>query len=445
MNKCIFFLKNLKKNSKKNLLYLISIMFPIIIIFNLMNIITNSNFFSQDSSEEIMFLLTLLVCIFTFYSNSYFVMSKSKEMAIMELSGIWPSKLARILLFENTIIEIISCISGLLLGIAVMPIFLLIMYNIEGKSGNLWTISPSAIWGTVAILALQIGYVTLGDYGYASSREIIDLMNINKKVRIHDNSVSVSINQILTTLNLKKKDNLHKSKIYNLKIDNYVIAYLFPIVFVFLSPGYIPIFVSSILSMMCTIYSIPGILKHSIPEKILQLKNEKYIDDKIKLISLSNLYASLKQLKFLLITLVITIEMLLYFIAISNSPRLKAVCIISYVTIILLVSGSILYKIIMETDNKKRNFIQLSLIGYTTDQIKEIIKEEFRLYYSIIIALPLFHILIFSTLFKKSGILSLSLLLIMIFIFLLVFSIAGIISYNSYKKLALKKGVHKFL
>lgn len=445
MNICIFLLKILKKNSKKNMLYLISIMVPVVIIFNLMNIITNSKFFAEDASEEIMFLLTLLVCVFTFYSNSYFVMGKSKEMAVIELSGIWPSKLARMLLFENIIIEIISCFIGILMGIAVMPFFLLIMYNIAGKDGNLWMISPSAIWGTIAILALQIGYVTLGDYGYASSREIIDLMNVSKKVRIKDNDISISISQILTTLNLNKKHRVHKSKVYNLKIDNYLIIYLFPIVFVLLSPGHIPVFVAAILSMMCTIYSIPGILKHSIPEKILELKNEKYLDDKIKLISLSNLYTSLRQLKFLIITLVIAIEMLLYFISISNSPRLKAVCIISYVTIILLVAGSILYKIIIETDNKKRTFMQLSLIGYTTDQIKKIIKEEFKLYYSIIISLPLFHILIFFTLFKKSGILPIKLLLLMLFIFLLVFFIVGIVSYNTYKKLALKKVINKFL
>lgn len=445
MNICIFLLKILKKNSKKNMLYLISIMFPVVIIFNLMNIITNSKFFAEDASEEIMFLLTLLVCVFTFYSNSYFVMGKSKEMAVIELSGIWPSKLARMLLFENIIIEIISCLIGILMGIAVMPFFLLIMYNIAGKSGSLWIISPSAIWGTIAILALQIGYVTLGDYGYASSREIIDLMNVSKKVRIKDNDISISISQILTTLNLNKKHRVDKSKVYNLKIDNYLIIYLFPIVFVLLSPGHIPVFVAAILSMMCTIYSIPGILKHSIPEKILELKNEKYLDDKIKLISLSNLYTSLRQLKFLIITLVIAIEMLLYFISISNSPRLKAVCIISYVTIILLVAGSILYKIIIETDNKKRTFMQLSLIGYTTDQIKKIIKEEFKLYYSIIISLPLFHILIFFTLFKKSGILPIKLLLLMLFIFLLVFFIVGIVSYNTYKKLALKKVINKFL
>lgn len=445
MNRCIFLLKMLKKNSKKNLLYLISIMFPVIIIFNLMNIITSSNFFAEDGSEEIMFLLTLLVCIFTFYSNSYFVMSKSKEMAIIELSGIWPSKLARMLLFENTIIEIISCIIGILIGIAVMPVFLLIMYSIEGKSGNMWMISPSAIWGTVAILALQIGYATLGDYGYASTREIIDLMNINQKVRIDDNSSSVSISRILTILNLKKKNNSYNSKIYNLSIDNYLIVYLFPIIFIFLSPRHVNVFIAGMLSMISTLYSIPGILKHSIPEKILKLKTEKYINDKIKLISLSNLYVSLKQLKFLLITLVITIELLLCSIAISKSPRLKAISIISYITIILLVAGSILYKIIMETDNKRRTFIQLSLLGYTREEIKKIIKEEFKVYYSIIMILPLFHIFIFFTLFEKDGILSVQLLLLMMIIFLLVFSITAFISYNSYKKLALQNNMHKFL
>lgn len=445
MNTCMFLVKLMRKNFKKNLLYLISIIFPIVIIFNLMNIITNNSFFTEDGSEEIMFLLTLLVCIFTFYSNSYFVMGKSKEMAIMELSGIWPSKLARMLLFENIIIEIIGCVIGILIGILVMPAFLFIIYSIMGKWGSLWNISPSAIIETIAILALQLGYVTLGDYGYASSREIIDLININKKVRIHDNGSSVSISRILTILNLKKKNNSYNSKIYNFSIDNYLIVYLLPIIFIFLSPRYINIFIAAILSMICTLYSIPGILKHSIPEKILKLKTEKYINDKIKLISLSNLYASLKQLKFLLITLVITIELILCSIAISESPRLKAISIISYITIILLIAGSILYKIIMETDNKKRTFIQLSLLGYTTEEIKKIIKEEFKVYYSIIIILPLFYIFIFFTLFGKNRILSVYFLLLMLIIFLLVFSITAFISYNSYKKLALQNNMHKFL
>lgn len=450
-----FVFNRLKKNLKVNLLYLISIIFPIVIIFNLMNVINNSNLFvnsgiraTNSLSQDIIFLLVLLVCIFTFYSNSYFVMSKTKEMGIMELSGSSSGKLAKILLFENTIIELLGGAIGILIGIATEPLFLLIMYNVLKKSGHLWMISPTAIWGTIAILLLQLGYVTLGDYSYASSREIIDLLNAHKQVQsqfAHDSTISISFSQFFSMFNLKKKNTVKKSKTFNLKIDKYLIVYLSSIILIFLCPKYINLTTAAIIGIAFTIYGIPALLMNSIPQKILKLKKEKYLDDKIKLVSLSNLYVSLKQLKFLLITLALTIEILLFFIATSDSPSVKTVCVISYITVIILIAGSILYKTIIESNKKSHTFIQLSLIGYTSKQIDKIIKDEFKIYYSIVMALPLFQILIFFILFSENAILSPYLLSIMLCSFLLVFFAAAIISYRTYKKLVFQKGTLRFL
>lgn len=426
-----FSVKMLKTNLKQSTLYLLSIILSTSIIVNLLNIITNGDFILAKSKEgdvaaniptDVIFLLILLVCVFTFYANSYFVMSKTKEMAIVELSGIWPSKLARMMLFQNAIIEIMGGAIGILVGILFVPAFLSLMYIILGTSGNILVLSTPVIWGTAAIIILQLLYVSLGDFAFTANREIIDLIGEQKKIRSKD----VRVIKIISIV--------------------YIIAYFIPVGSLFLKS--IPQNAVSIglVDILFTILSISGILSYYVPEKILKLKKTKYSDNKIKLISLSNLYVSLKQLKILIITLAVTSEMLLCVIGIyKSSQQVKTICICSYITLIILIAVSIIYKIMLETDNKKHNFRQLGLIGYTTLEIEKIIRHEFKMFYSITMVIPLFHILIFLILFKKNYILSIGLLGMLLFTFVFVFLITGIVSYNLYKKLVLKNNSYRFL
>lgn len=423
----IFSLKMLRKDFKQSGLYIMAIILPTIIIVNLLNIMTNKDFLLTKGNQgeipaDIIFFLILIVCAFTFYANSYFVMSKSKEMGIIELSGVWPSKLAGMLLFQNTLIQIIGGVLGIFIGIVIMPAFLSLMYMTLGIYGNIWTISIQGIWGTIAILFLQLLYVCLGDYAFASTREIVDLISGNKKIRSLDIQFSRS------------------------QSNTYLIAYFIPILSIFISPMVVDISAIVFFNIFFTVFGIQGILRYCIPEKILKLKKDKYINDKIKLISLSNVYISLKQLKFMIITLAVSVEILLCLMGMfKSSPQVKIICICSYITVIILIALSIVYKIILETDNKKHSFRQLGLIGYTTAQIKIIIQQEFSIFYSITVGIPLFHILIFMILFKKSGILSTKLLGILLFTFVFVFLLTGIVSYNVYKKLVLKNNSYRFL
>ncbi|WP_026881361.1 hypothetical protein [Clostridium akagii] len=422
-----FSLKMLRTNLKQSVLYILAIMLPTTIIVNLLNIMTNRHFLSVkgnqgDIPSDIIFFLVLLVCTFTFYANSYFVTGKSKEMAIAELGGIWPSKLARMLLFQNAIIEIIGGALGIIIGIILMPGFLSLMYMTLGINGSLFTISIQGIWGTIAILLLQLSYVSLGDYGYVSSREILDLISGDKKVR------SIDIRTVKLNSNI------------------YLITYFIPIISLFISPWFVDVSFVVFLNIFFTVFGIQGILRYYIPDKILELKKEKYINDKIKLISLSNLYISLKQLKFIIMTLAVTVEILLCIMGVfKSSPQIKIVCICSYSTVIILIAVSIIYKTMLETDNKIHEFRQLGLIGYTTAQSKKIVTQEFAIVYTITIGVPLFHILIFLILFKNSGVLSMELTAILLLIFMLTFLITGIASYNLYKKSVLKSNSYRFL
>ncbi len=426
-----FSVKMIKTNFKQSALYLLSIVLSTTIIVNLLNIITNSDFMlakgkgndiAANIPSDVIFLLVLLVCVFTFYANSYFVTSKTREMAIVELSGIWPGKLARMLLFQNAIIEITGGAIGILIGILFVPAFLSLMYIILGTSGNILALSMPVIWGTVAIVFLQIIYVSLGDFSYTSNREIIDLIGEQKKVRVRD--------------------------VRHLKFNSivYIIAYFIPVGSLFLKSIPQDSVSVGMLDILFTTFSISGILSYYIPEKILKLKKKKYSNNKIKLISLSNLYVSLKQLKALIITLAVVVEMLLCVIGMyKNSQQVKTICICSYITLVILIAVSIIYKIMLETDDKKHNFRQLGLIGYTTEQIEKIIQQELKIFYSITMGIPLFHILIFLILFEKNGILSMGLLGMLLFTFVFVFLVTGIISYNLYKKLVLKNNSYRFL
>lgn len=414
MGLCKFALKTLKSNFKSSFSYLCSMIFPIAIIFNLLNIMTNSKFTAKysdgrTSCSALIFLICLLVCIFTFYANSQFVTSTSKELAVAALSGVHPDRLGRMLLFQNTLLEMFSGFLGILLGFIIMPIFSKVMYLTLNSSGNLYEVSAGSLGGTLAVLILQLLYVSLGDYSYASTREIIDLINVEKKPPLN-------------------------FKLLKCNPVTYAILYFFPILFFIfgmLEKNYLNIIVR--FSMFFSIISLWGIVKYYIPFKILELKKNKYAGNKIILISLGNLHFSLKSTVFLIALLSGVVEALLYVMNSSNDAALKIVCIFSYITVLLLIASSLVYKFIMEMPSKIRTFKQLTLIGYVKPQLNKIINKEVFLLYSIIIGFPLIHFCIFIFMFVSFGTLSITLALILIFIFLFIFLLGGLISFLIYK------------
>jgi putative ABC transport system permease protein len=197
-------------------------------------------------------------------------------------------------------------------------------------------------------------------------------------------------------------------------------------------------------NIIFTLLGILGVLRKLIPQLILELKKRKYANDKIKLVALSNLYLSIKKLAFLLITLAVSVEVLFTVISVFPLTQVRTVCMLSYITIILLISLSIVYKSLIDANAKKRIFYQLSLTGYTFEQIKNIIKSEFIIYYFIVIVIPLIPILSFMIIFKRLGIISMTIIISMLGIFIVAFLITGIVSFTIYKKISLEKNAYRF-
>lgn len=403
-----FALKTLSSNSKSSICYLCSMIFPIAVIFNLLNINCNPEFISKNLDGKslcagIIFILSIFVYVFTFYSNSHFVASTSKELAVASLSGIHPSKLGRILLIQNTAIELIASFFGITLGFITMPIFLKVMYISLNSSGNLFSLSKVALISILFILLLQLSWVSVGDYAYVSTREINDLANTEKKAHIKSSKIPPIIFFIL-----------------------YLISVSFPIL-ALLRKDRADLFngIANPIYWLC----IYGLIKYYLPFKIQKLKTYKYNNSKITLISLGNLLFSLKNIASLMLITEFFIDFLLSYAISASDTQLKVISIFSYVLLLILISSSIVYKFIMDIPTKVRTFKQLSLIGYTKSQLNKIINKEVFLFYSIITLIPLIHI---CTFLCGSAFNTLSLSLICVFIS--AFSISGFISFVLYKK-----------
>ncbi len=407
----------LKSDLKQCIFYCLSIAFSVGIIFNAFNIVTNESFVALGKNEAevsstIIFSIISIVILFTFFANSYFIMSKSKEIATSILSGANYYKISALLFFQNFIIIGLGSILGYILGIIISPLFLYIMFRGLGISGSILDLSTEGIWGTFAVIMVQFFCVSYGDFMYVSSKEITELMKENRQV-------------------YKPDDRIVKTP----KIV-YLIIYLIPIVTIFINPKKLDPSALIFINIVLSIYGTQGVIRYFLPDTILKLKKNKYINDKVKLISFSNLHYSLRKLDFLVVILsVSTITLIALSGLYSHSSSIKIVSICSYITIIILMAITILYKLMIEVSNRRYAFKQLRLIGYTISQIKKVIFHEVKIFYYMVIGIPLFHIVIYLILFRNIGIISTTLSLAFLGVYLVTFLIIGIISYFVYRRL----------
>ncbi len=398
--------------------YFISIIISIALIFNCLNVVTMSNFIGMNETQNriltgIPFFLALIICLFTFYANSYFVINKTKEMAIEALCGVSERKLSNYLLLQNLIIELSGFVIGLVIGIMIQPITLTLVYKSLNSNGNIWSLNMTSIGGTVAILIIQLLYVTAGDYAFISTKEIKDLMVLEKEIYAPDN------------------------RTIRFPGFMYVIIYFMPVVILFKVSGKTTDLLS--VYVICSLISINGILQFYIPKKIANIKEKRFSDNKIMMISLSNLQYSFKKLNFLMLMISSIIAFVLGLLgSFADNQYIKIMSVIAYFSIVILISISLIYKLRIEVQKRKDSFRNLLLIGYTKAEVKKIILVEVLIFYVIAITIPLGHILFYIYTFLLGGIISISVAIALPATYALMFTATGLIAYQSYKNMIIK-------
>lgn len=114
-------LKNLKRNFSFYFLYLFSVSFVLMIYFCFTSFSMNQIIMEKISSDgrvetmcrTVAVFIMVFVIFYMFYSNSFFMRRRMRELGIYSLLGYRKSTILKLLIFENVMI----CFGGMILGI----------------------------------------------------------------------------------------------------------------------------------------------------------------------------------------------------------------------------------------------------------------------------------------------------------------------------------------
>jgi putative ABC transport system permease protein len=161
---------NLKKNSKTYLPYILACICSIIMFYTMDCIVLNKGLDQIRGSGSLKMILDFTVkvigvfsVIFLFYTNSFLIKRRKKEIGLYNVLGMEKRHIAKVLSIETVIVAAVSLIIGILGGIIVGKLLFLILINLmklDITISSSFSISLPAIIQTV-ILFIIIFIATL--------------------------------------------------------------------------------------------------------------------------------------------------------------------------------------------------------------------------------------------------------------------------------------------
>lgn len=415
-----FALSMLKKNYKNGIVYTLTLAFTTAIVFIFFNIIENQYLLSKEElsmnmygyiptnfSLLLAFIIVLFCAFMIVFAYNFYVSKKNSEIAIMTMSGSSFLKVTAYLIYQTVVMSLIAFAIGLALGFGSAVLVNQYIYELIHVEAPLFYMPKQCYLDTVvcvlSILAFEIMYIS----GYVYRKDISYLLMQEHAPLSTDERILKYPSWIYPTI------------------------YLTGLVFLFMS--YTP--VSSIFPAIVGSIGIGGMIKYFFPKVFRFIKDKKYLEDKIVLISMSNLYYSLKNSNILIGVYAVSVTVMnSLMIMQQDSPREFMTSAIGFVVLTILVLACIVYKYVLEASGRKRFYGNLYKIGFVKKQMKKIVKREVISFYLTIYILPMIYIVISLMQSYIYGDLSIGLLMFIMLFLTLAITIAGVFTYYSYKK-----------
>ncbi|MBU3178319.1 ABC transporter permease [Clostridium estertheticum] len=167
MNKS-FYLKfaktNLKKNRKTYLPYILACISAIIMFYTMDCIVLNEGLNKIRSAGSLKMILKFAIkviglfsIVFLFYTNSFLIKRRKKEIGLYNVLGMEKKHIAKVLSIETVIVAIISLVLGILGGIIVGKLMFLILINLmklDITISSSFSISVPAIIQTIELFSM---------------------------------------------------------------------------------------------------------------------------------------------------------------------------------------------------------------------------------------------------------------------------------------------------
>ncbi|MBW9174090.1 FtsX-like permease family protein, partial [Clostridium estertheticum] len=155
---------NLKKNSKTYLPYILACISAIIMFYTMDCIVLNEGLNEIRSAGSLKMILKFAIkviglfsIVFLFYTNSFLIKRRKKEIGLYNVLGMEKKHIAKVLSIETVIVAIISLVLGILGGIIVGKLMFLILINLmklDITISSSFSISVPAIIQTIELFSM---------------------------------------------------------------------------------------------------------------------------------------------------------------------------------------------------------------------------------------------------------------------------------------------------
>lgn len=182
---------NLKKNFSFYKLYILSLTIIISIYVTFQSFANDAIMLSKISSDgrvesmsnTINIFFIGFVIFFMLYFNSFFLKKRSKELGIYSLLGFSKKKISLLLVYESTILTIISFLLSILLGsilYIVVNKLLITVLEIRGVSLNQF-INTTSVYNSFLLILIMTITIIISNIYELKKLTLINLVNLSKK------------------------------------------------------------------------------------------------------------------------------------------------------------------------------------------------------------------------------------------------------------------------
>lgn len=377
-------MNSLKKDFEKSIFYFLTFLLTTIFIFSFFNLVFNPqahiNLGKNDATfvTPIAVFVILIAMICVFLANNFYVSNKSKEISVILMSGASVYQVGIYLFLQVFIIMIFAIPFGWLLGYLLIPVINSVFASTFVYDGGLFYLSKETNVATATILGFEVFWCSLLNLGYCVRSTISAILREENKV-----SLAGSLG-FMKPFAFKQRSSAATNKIF-------LAFYLLPaVIFVFLKDS-----MSFLLVSFIGIIGVYGIIKKVIPYYIKQRQKNQSLEDPVQLMALGFFNSDMKKIfGLLLIMLLSSILLTSVTVYTLSQPLVSMVALMSYISVMILMSLTIVFKIGMELNRRQRNYLHLSYLGYCLTQLKQVVYLEMRLFYGVILVMPLIYQLI---------------------------------------------------
>ncbi|MBW6411377.1 ABC transporter permease [Clostridium sp. YB-6] len=192
MNNSFYFklaLTNLKKNGKTYFPYVIAAICAVITFYTMKSMVLNKGLDTMRGADALKTLLgftsyviAIFSIIFLFYTNSFLIKRRKKEIGLYNILGMEKKHIAKVLFFETLIVAIISLVLGLIGGIIISKLLFLILLNLIKFEVTLsFSISIPAIISTVKIFIITFIAILIKNFIEVKISNPIELLKGGEK------------------------------------------------------------------------------------------------------------------------------------------------------------------------------------------------------------------------------------------------------------------------